>query len=277
MRKKNYTLKQAQRDLPSRRKKDNKTRGRKCLMIAGSTGMWGAAVLAATAAARAGAGYTYIYDIENKFCSVKHPDFLISSTEKNFDQFTSICLGPGVRDIHFLHHCILQLIRIDHKIVILDAGALDALSLLKKSIRLPHSWILTPHEGEMGRLLEMSGEEVRKNRKKSILKLQKKFGCNVILKGSHTLIADGHSLFQIQSGNSSLAKAGTGDVLAGIITGFLSQGLTPLHAACLGVFVHGAAADQWIEDGNDQLSLLASDLNKRLPKTLAKIRRALVK
>ena len=105
MRKKNYTLKQAQRDLPSRQKRDNKTRGGKCLVVAGSPGMWGAAVLTATAAARVGAGYTYIYDVKNKFPIVKHPDFLVTSAIKKIDQLAAICLGPGVKDINILSKC----------------------------------------------------------------------------------------------------------------------------------------------------------------------------
>ncbi len=270
---KNYTLKQARHDLPSRNKKDNKTKGGKCLVIAGSSGMWGAAVLAATAAARAGAGYTFIYEAKNKFPIVKHPDFLVTSAKEKFDRFGAICLGPGVKDFNFLRQCILKLIKIKHSSVVLDAGALDALTLLhKKQIQLPKSWILTPHEGEMARLLGVSSKNLQAQRQKSVLKLNKKFGCIVVLKGSRTLIADGKNLFQVLSGNSALAKAGTGDVLTGIVTAFLSQGLHPINAACLGVFVHGAIADQWIEEKNDELSLLASDLVARLPKTLAKIR-----
>ena len=96
-------------------------------------------------------------------------------------------------------------------------------------------------------------------------------GCIVILKGHKTLIADAHEIREIQSGNPALAKAGTGDVLTGMIAGLLSQGVRPIDAACLAVFIHGFTADIWIKK-YDPLSLIASDLIELLPSTIKKIR-----
>ena len=131
---------------------------------------------------------------------------------------------------------------------------------------------MTPHEGELAAIIGWSPEKIRKNRLIAILQAQKILGCIILLKGDGTLIADGEQVFRVESGNSSLDKAGTGDVLTGMIVGFLSQGLSPLTAACLGSYVHGALADQWLKDKRDHLSLMASDLNDRLPNFLFRLR-----
>lgn len=270
--KKNYSIKQAQRDLPARKKTDNKTRGGKCLVIAGGDGQWGAAILCASAAARSGAGYTYVYNFAGSFPTLHFPDFLVSSNLTDFSAYDCIALGPGIKDLDFLRKCILNLSLIKHPHVILDAQALNLLSKEEKRFQLPTTWILTPHEGEMARLLKVSSQRIRKNREKAVLTLQKKWGCIVLLKGFPTLVADSKSFTEIKSGNSSLAKAGTGDVLTGIISGFLSQKLTARKAACLGAFIHGFVADEWIRKKNDQLSLIASDLITQLPKTINRVR-----
>lgn len=272
MRDKSYSLSQARKDLPLRRKADNKTQGGKCLIIAGADGQWGAAVLCATAAARSGAGYTFIFDFKNHFPTLKYPDFLMTSKIKNFSLFQAVAVGPGLKDKILLKKFLLELHATESANVVLDAEALNLIAELKKPIALPATWILTPHEGEMARLLKTSSEHVKAQRSKSVLELQKKMGCIVLLKGSPTLIADGKNLYTIKSGNPALAKAGTGDVLTGIIAGLLSQKMNPVRAACLASYVHGFIADQWVQQGNDHLSLLASDLIKRLPKALAQLR-----
>ena len=272
MRKKGYSLKQAQKDLPRRKKTDNKTRGGKCLVIAGAEGQWGAAILCGTAATRSGAGYTFIFDFKKSFPTLKFPDFLMSSKPSDFSAFDAFAIGPGLKDKKAIQKFLKTFIQLKKSYVVLDAEALNAIAKFKKPFRLPSTWILTPHEGEMARLLQTTGRQIKKEREKSVLRLQKKLGCICLLKGSPTLIADGNALYEIKSGNSSLAKAGTGDVLTGIIAGFLSQKLDPIKAACLGAFVHGFIADNWLQDGNDHLSLMASDLVELLPSSLARLR-----
>lgn len=88
------------------------------------------------------------------------------------------------------------------------------------------------------------------------------------------MVAAGEDVFAIQSGNAALAKAGTGDVLTGIIVGLLSQGLLPLKAACLGAYLHGHMAESWVGRGRDYLGLLASDLLLELPREIRRVRRA---
>lgn len=260
-----FTIKNAKKDLPTRTKRDNKTRGGKCLIVAGSRGMWGAAILTSQACARSGAGYTYLNPLQRGFPTTKHPDFLMH-TKSDLKLYKAIAIGPGGKT-NQVKKWIKKAIKLPN--VVLDAEALN--SLAKNKIKIPPTWILTPHEGELSRLINVPSETIRKNRMKYAKIAQKKFGCVILLKGNKTIVVDSKSTYEIQSGNPSLAKAGTGDVLTGIITGFLSQGLSPIKAACLGAFIHGYIADQWIKK-NDVISLLASDLLQALPQALKKLR-----
>lgn len=262
---KKYLLKNAQKAIPSRKNSDNKTHGGKALVIAGSKGMWGAAILTSQAAARSGAGYVYLQPLEKGFPWFKNLDFLMNK-EKDFSKFNAIAIGPGANSSS-LGKWVKNSLK--NQRVVLDAAALNYLA--KNKIKIPSTWILTPHEGELSRILKVSSETIRKDRVKYAKLAQKKLGCVVLLKGYRTLVVDSKDIFEIQSGNPALAKAGTGDVLTGVITGFLSQGLDATNAACLGAFVHGFIADQWVKK-NDHLSLMASDLIQLLPEILRKIR-----
>ena len=273
---KKYKLSRARKDLPRRKLTDNKTRGGKCLIVAGSRGFWGAAVLCGEAAARVGAGYVYILDSKTQFPLMKSPDFLTIKKVNDFNIFHSIAVGPGYVLPRTLISLIKKLIQRKYPSVVLDAEALNALATVPK-LRLPSSWILTPHEGELARLLKVPSAKIKSDRVKYVLLAQKKFGCVVLLKGFRSLVATNSGIYEIQSGNCSLAKAGTGDVLTGMIAGFLSQKLQPDRATMLAAFVHGFIADQWIQNGFDHLSLRAPDLISAIPQTLNYIRTAKAK
>lgn len=269
-----FTGTRARKLLPKRKKTDSKIAGGKSLIIAGSRGMFGAAVLAATAAARVGSGYVILMTDKKNFSSVRHPDFLVVDSKKkkiNAVPFTAAAIGPGLGVSASALNLLQQLLQFKIKNVVVDADALNLLAQHKIGY-LPKTWIATPHEGELSRLLGVPAEVIRKDRVVYIKKAQKKLGCIVLLKGSKTLVATTEKIFEIQSGNKTLAKAGTGDVLTGMITGFLAQGLSSEDAACLGAYVHGCMADQWLKDKKDYLSLMASDLLIELPRTLKKMR-----
>lgn len=266
-----YGLKQAIKYLPKRKKTDSKYAGGKSLIIAGSQGMYGAAILAAKSCARVGSGFTYVLADKN-FPVQKNPDFLTTSNYKR-NIYNSYAVGPGLKDDRIIQQVLDFLFKNKIKNVVLDAEVLNFISKNKKT-KLLSNWILTPHEGELARLLVVSCRLIKSNREKYIAMAQKKYGCIVILKGHKALVAMSKKMLRIKSGNSALAKAGTGDVLTGIITGLLSQNVEPEQAACLGVFIHGYIADQWIKSKKDPLSLMASDLIEELPAALYKIRRA---
>lgn len=267
--KKIYSLSQVRKTLPHRKKTDNKTHGGKCLVIAGSQGLWGAAVLCAQAASRMGAGYVYLYDPHQQFPAVQHPDFLTLKTlNKNID-FTSIAVGPGFKDSRQLKSVLKKLISLNFPSVVLDAEALNFLSRQQSIKKLPPQWIITPHEGELARLIGVSSTKIRAERIKYIQIAQKKWGCIVLLKGHQTLIADSHQVIEIPAGNPALAKAGTGDVLTGMISGLLSQkNSLPLQVAANAAYIHGYMADRWIKSKKSALSLMPSDLIALIPETL---------
>src|SRR3989338_2491582 len=267
-----YSVAKASRALPVRLSKQNKTHCGNCLIIAGSPGKWGAGIFTAEAAYRVGAGYVSVYDPKKKFPIAKHPDFLTIHKISHFSEYACVALGPGLDSSTRIIRIIRQLIREKVTAVVLDAEAINCLAKQRKIIQLPSTWILTPPEGELARLLQVTSYKIRKNRLKAVQQAQKKMGCIVVLKGAPTFIATEKTVWQSVTGNSSLAKAGTGDVLTGMIAGFLSQKIDSVEAACLATCLHGMMADSWIKEGNDHLSLMASDLLKRIPRTLKSIR-----
>ena len=209
------------------------------------------------------------------------PEVLFQS---NFspDRFTVDCnesfvVGPGLGQEDFTGKILSQLLRAGAQNVILDADALNFYAAHEKSLGpLPSSWILTPHVGELARLLKISNQEVSRDRIKSAINASQKLGCIVLLKGYRTVVSDGQKTFVILSGNVALAKAGSGDVLSGFIGGLRAQGLPSIWSACLGAYIHGKLADDWVESGRDVISLVPSDLfamlNSVLPKTIRKVR-----
>ena len=268
-----FTIKSAQDLIPRRKKSDNKSTGGKSLIIAGSEGMFGAAVLTSTAASRVGSGYVILFTSRSAFLTVEHPSFMVVDSAKKqipLARATAIAIGPGLGNSAKACKWVRQIITAAPRNVVIDADALTICS--KKNLwPLPKTWLATPHEGELARILSVSANEIRKDRRKAIVAARKKMGCIVVLKGSSTLVL-GDRLSVIEAGNSALAKAGTGDVLTGVIVGLLAQGLAPEEAACLGVFIHGSTADDWVAKGNDHLSLMPEDLLECLPKTLKRLR-----
>ena len=260
------TKKDLRKFLPKRSDDANKTHGGKCLVIAGSQGMWGACYLSAQAASRVGAGYVYLPSTTLDL--TKHPDFLSSeiSEKMNLDSYTALAIGPGLTLTPMIKKLFHRLEKEFTRPLVVDAGALELIQKLKPN------WIMTPHEGELARLLDISSDDIRKDRFKAAQKAQEKFGGIIVLKGHHTLVATKSMIYEIQTGNKALAKAGTGDVLTGMITGLLSQSLKPVEAAILACGIHGYIADRWVKD-KDYLSLMASDLVAEIPRALFTLRK----
>jgi len=262
--------------IPKRNKTSNKTDGGSVLIIGGGSGLYGAGILSALAATRSGAGYTHLMSDIAKFPWIKFPDFILHPIKlallKDKENF-SLAVGPGLGITLKNKKLLKTLIDKKYEHVILDADALTLLAQLKIN-KLPSLWVLTPHEGELARLLNVSAKEIKNNREGSILMAQKKFGCIVLLKGAETLITDStQTIFIVKEGTPSLAKAGTGDVLLGIIAALIAQKIPPLQAAIAAAFIHGRGAQLWEKEKNDQLSMRPMDLIDRLPKALYQLRR----
>ena len=240
------------------------------LLLAGSQGMIGAAVLASKAVLRTGAGLLTVqvpacgYEImqtslpEAMCLADPHPKNL-SQLPQQLGTYKAIGIGPGIgRSEETL--TLLKNLLIQAKIpIVVDADALNLLASNPEWLaQLPKHSILTPHPKEFSRL---AGNAENEFERLTLLRdFAKRYHCHVVLKGAHSAVAhpDGTVYFN-STGNAGMATAGSGDVLTGMITGLLSQGYSSKEAALLGVFLHGAAGDQAIQK-IAMPSLMASDL-----------------
>jgi ADP-dependent NAD(P)H-hydrate dehydratase / NAD(P)H-hydrate epimerase len=220
------------------------------LVIGGDLGMGGAALLSAEAAAFSGAGMVSLATRSEHVGAAltRRPEIMALGVQRGqelqakLSQASCVVVGPGLGRSAWSEQLLQVAVAAPHPLV-LDA---DALNLLAAG-RLPwpsHSqWVMTPHPGEAARLLGISAPEVQADRVAAVKALYTQYGGVVVLKGAGSLIYDGQQLWLAKVGNPALATAGSGDVLSGLIGSLMGQGLTPTQAACLGVCVHGAAAD----------------------------------
>ena len=197
----------------------------------------------------------------------------ISSLKKKND--FSVGIGPGLGKGKISLSLLKYLIKNKYEKVTLDADALSLISDHNISA-IPSSWILTPHEGELAKLLNIKSITVKNNRKKMLKKAGKKYQCIILLKGSETLIFSPQSdkICSIKSNAISLSKAGTGDVLLGMITAFRAQGINPLQACILSCTIHSEAALAFEREENDYLSLRPIDLINNIPKAIFRLRQS---
>ena len=234
------------------------------LVIAGSPAMLGAAALTALAAMRSGAGLVTAavpqganLTLQKKISHVVMTLPLAQTASgafsaKGFQQlkkiwhkFDSVAIGPGIGRQVSTRNFARRVIEHCPKPLVVDADGLYALAeqvnILRKA-KGPR--ILTPHAGEMSRLIGLSVKAIEKNRKKAASEFSSKHDAVVLLKGHRTVVAapDGRTYIN-RTGNAGMATAGSGDVLTGMIAAFLGQGLVPFQAACLGAYYHGRAGD----------------------------------
>lgn len=272
-----YTSQAAKKVLPRRLNASNKATHGRTAIFAGSRGMGGAAILSGVAASRVGSGYVQVVtNGDPRKILSRAPEFLTASLKDTKiwkkPKWNAAVIGPGFGVGAHTEKTLTRLSRLDLNGLVVDADALTAIAKRKKYRKVNRNWILTPHAGELSRLLSVSAKKIEADRVRYVKEAAKKYGCIVLLKGYRTLVCDGDTLIEIQSGNAALAKAGTGDVLSGMIAGFLAQGLEPFSAACLGAYMHGRIADDWLKSKRDILSLQPSDLLEALPFVLKKVR-----
>ena len=180
-------------------------------------------------------------------------------------------LGPSRTSSKILENLILSDLKLPQ--LVLDADGLNILSKVSNWWEtIPANSILTPHPREMSRLSRLSVEEIQSDRVNVAKKFAKEWGVILVLKGANTVIADPNGFVIISPyANPILSSAGTGDVLAGLITGFLGQSCSPVEAACLGVYIHGKAAET-ISSRIGSSGLLAGDLIEELPYIIKNLR-----
>ncbi len=253
----------ATRRLPPRPRNAHKGDFGHVVLIGGDAGMSGAILLAAQAAARAGAGKISIatHPSHAAWLPLAQPELMCRGIQSPVDlqpllmQADALAIGPGLGQSDWawmLFNAVIQ----QQKPLVVDA---DALNLLAKAPMKLTQAVLTPHAGEAARLLQSNTEQVQANRFVAARQLQDKFGGVCVLKGAGTLIADQQGRLSVCSaGNPGMASGGMGDLLTGVIAGLLAQGLELATATQLGVCLHAAAGDSAAQQG--ERGLLASDL-----------------
>ena len=229
--------------LPQRQDVSNKSQNGRTCVIAGKKGMWGAGILASSGAFRAGSGYVTLASREDPAVAAsQRPDILtcqFTSVSEVLSPQSAVAIGPGLGVGQHTIDIIQELLSLDMQNVVLDADALTSLSQMPEQ-KLHKTWLLTPHSGEMAKLLHCTAEQVDKDRVQAVKDCSVRYGCHVLLKGYKTLLGycdDKETQVEvINSGNASLATAGTGDVLCGMIAGFVAQGLNIRDSGALGGF-----------------------------------------
>ena len=250
------------------------------LLIAGSYGMAGAAVLATRAALRSGAGKVTVNSPKRNIAILQMsvPEAIVqtSSEETIFaeavetDDFNALGIGPGLGQSEQTAIALIAQLRRSQCPVVADADALNILANHRAWMQqLPKGIILTPHPKELDRMEGHSTDSYERLTK--ACNLAERLQGVVILKGHYTAIcmADGHILFN-PTGNAGMATAGSGDVLTGILTGLLARGYKPQDACIVGVYFHGLAGDLAAQDLGEE-SLLASDIVRYLPRAFKRL------
>lgn len=239
------------------------------MVIGGDTGFGGAALMAAEAAARTGAGLVSVATRPEHIAAIlaRRPEIIacgvVSGQELEpwLARPTVLVLGPGLGNSPWSEQMLQQAANTQLPMV-LDA---DALNMVAAERVLPvgtkrDNWLLTPHPGEAARLLGISTAEVQADRFAAVKALHQRYGGAVILKGAGSLVAGSHlGIGVVTDGNPGMASGGMGDILSGILGGLIAQGLSIEEAARLGATLHSAAADL-AADEIGQRGLLAMDL-----------------
>lgn len=270
-----FTERLARRYLPARKDTSNKSDHGRLLVVAGSPGLWGAGILASTSAFRVGAGYVTWASHEAPYEVLKEiPEVLtaqVSDVRLWQGPLSAVCVGPGLGSGKATAEIVEKLKRLENVPVVVDADALDA-CVEHQLFPLPSSWVITPHSGELARILKIHAQDVERDRFRAARAAFDLAKCHVLLKGFRSVIAYGERCMVVHAGNSALAKAGTGDVLTGMIGGLLAQGLETPQAVATAAYLHGRLADEWVRSGNDKSSLTASDLRVLLPQVVSRLR-----
>ena len=247
-------------------------------IFAGSPGRSGAAVMCARAAIRSGAGLVSV-STDDETAKLVHASSIESMTYSGGDHAaflagkSAVLIGPGLADDQTSYAAVRELLATIELPVIVDASALNAFAGRPGDLNpraLPR--IITPHPGELARILETTAAEINAHRIDAARHAARASSCVVVLKGHQTLVAepDGH-VFVNPTGNPGMASGGMGDVLSGIVVALLARGADALDAARAAVYLHGAAGDLVAEELGDT-GLAAMDVAEKIPHAIRGLR-----
>lgn len=266
--------------LPERPIDSNKGTFGSVLVIAGSKNFPGAAIFSVLASAKSGAGLVTLATTEPVYKAavpkIPFATFIkFSEIESNLQKYSAVLIGPGLGkspEAVSLVNKLLVETDLARKKLVVDA---DTLNILSENPDWYGSFkgdaVMTPHPKEMSRLTGISIEEIQEKKEETALKFSKLWNKTIVLKGSGTVIADpGGKIYLSPFSNPLLATAGTGDVLAGIIAGFLAQGLSLIDAAIAGVYIHGLSGEK-LRDRFGDRGATAMDLVESLPSSFKEL------
>jgi NAD(P)H-hydrate epimerase len=263
------------------------------LILAGCAQFSGAAILCSNSAIRAGAGMVTLgipRSLINAFIKIKSPEVILKPLaqtpqltlsikaypyiKKILGKVDILIVGPGLSQNKSTQNLIRKVITNIDIPTVIDADGLNALvghlDLFQVTGSPGHrvTRILTPHPGEMGRLLNISINEIQQSRKDIAQKFAKDYNCIIVLKGYRTVVANPETKVYInKTGNPGMATAGSGDVLTGLIAAFLGQGLDGFNAAKYAVYLHGLAGDLAAKE-KTQAGMIASDIIEKIPEAI---------
>lgn len=249
-------------------------------IIAGSKGMVGSVYLSSMAALRTGSGLVYtgvckdIFEIMQIKCIeniIKLIDFKdINSLSEFYENLDALGIGPGLSNLMTTKE-LEYILKTYGKAIVIDADGLNTISKDLKILNKNKNLILTPHEGEFSRLLNVPISEISSNRELLAKKFAKEHSVVLVLKGANTIVTDGYEVYINKTGTSGLATAGSGDVLTGIITSLLGQGYEKFQAASLGVYIHGLCGN-FLETNLGTDGIIASDILNEIPRVIKALR-----
>ncbi|MBR1437809.1 MAG: NAD(P)H-hydrate dehydratase [Synergistaceae bacterium] len=266
--------------LPQRPEDMHKGNRGRVLIAGGSVRYPGAPALSALGALRSGAGVVTLLSLQRvcEVCASRLPEVIycfdddtfrwkeLALSQKNID---ALVIGPGLDRSVAAEIFTSRMWREWPEKIVVDGDGLNALAVSKDNLKPRTDSVLTPHEGEAGRLLGITPEDVRADRAGAVRELSERWGC-VVLKGHHTLVASGGKFEEIPYGGAELSVPGSGDVLSGCIGAFLAGGLEAFDAAVLGASIHGLAGELLSREGVD--GVLASEIANTLRKVIHALR-----
>lgn len=283
----------ARRLMPRRPENSNKGSFGRLLAVIGSAEYRGAAHLALEAALRGGVGYVTLLGESELVASLlpRFPECIYLEKPKNellvksdiekiiecTEGESAVLVGVGSGKSRALAELCIALLRLRGAPLILDADAINSLALLGEGGRAAireacREVILTPHPMELSRLVGRTVADIQSSRVETALAVAADLGVTLVLKGSGTVVTNGREAYVNTSGSSALAKAGSGDTLAGLLSALVAAGMPALSAASLAVYVHGAAADDLAAEYST-LGVTPSDLPKQMARVLATLQK----
>lgn len=269
--------------LPKRTPNSHKGTYGKTLIIAGSKEMAGAAYLNAYAAYLTGAGLVQIYTVEEnrQVLQTLLPEAIITTYDifdekevlRLLSQADAVCIGSGIGTSDRSRKILRTVLENVTVPCVIDADGLNLMAENRKYLKYLQSgqFILTPHMKEMSRLLGCSVSQLQKDKAQLLAEFTAQNPVTCVLKDARTFVkTKGTPMYVNLSGNAAMAKGGSGDVLTGVITGLLSQGMNTFEASWLGVFLHGLAGDSAKEE-KGVYSVLARDLAEHISQVLKEL------